>query len=106
MLLTYSLGLGDCAFGEKKKWVDFYIYSSGIGWVFELLGVSLVEKFMNINELDEKFILNFWLGGVVKQEKDRHVITTERSLLFTKGFGLLKCEVSCCLCASQYLRCL
>lgn len=103
MLLTYSLGLGDCAFGEKKKWVDFYIYSSGIGWIFELLGVSLVEKFMNINELDEKFILNFWLGGVVKQEKDRHVITTERSLLFTKGFGLLKCEVSCCLCASQYL---
>lgn len=103
MLLTYSLGLGDCAFGEKKKWVDFYIYSSGIGWFFELLGVSLVEKFMNINELDEKFILNFWLGGVVKQEKDRHVITTERSLLFTKGFGLLKCEVSCCLCASQYL---
>jgi hypothetical protein len=39
---------------------------------------------MNINELDEKSILNFWLGGVVKQEKDRHVITTERSLLFTK----------------------
>lgn len=69
MLLTYSLGLGDCAFGEKKKWVDFYIYSSGIGWIFELLGVSLVEKFMNINELDEKFILNFWLGGVVKQKK-------------------------------------
>lgn len=103
MLLTYSLGLGDCAFGEKKKWVEFYIYSSGIGWIFELLGFSLAEKFMNINELDEKSILNFWLGGVVKQEKDRHVITTERSLLFTKGLGLLKCEVSCCLCASQYM---
>lgn len=69
MLLTYSLGLGDCAFGEKKKWLEFYIYSSGIGWIFELLGVSLVEKFMNINELEEKFILNFWLGRVVKQEK-------------------------------------
>lgn len=84
MLLTYSLGLGDCAFGEKKKWLEFYIYSSGIWWIFELLGVSLVEKFMNINELDEKSILNFWLGGVVKQEKDHYVITTERSLLFTK----------------------
>lgn len=103
MLLTYSLGLGDFVFGEKRKWLEFYIYSSGIGWIFELLGVKLVKKFMNINELDEKSILNFWLGGVVKQEKDRHVITTERSLLFTKGFGLLKCEVSCCLCASQYL---
>lgn len=61
-----------------------YIYSSGIGWIFELLGVELVKKFMNINELDEKSILNFWLGGVVKQEKNRHVITTERSLLFAK----------------------
>lgn len=68
MLLTYSLGLGDCAFGEKRNGWNF-IYSSGIGWIFELLGVSLVEKFMNINELDEKSILNFWLGGVVKQEK-------------------------------------
>lgn len=84
MLLTYSLGLGDFVFGEKRKWLEFYIYSSGIGCIFELLGVELVKKFMNINELDEKSILNFWLGGVVKQEKDRHVIITERSLLFTK----------------------
>lgn len=84
MLLTYSLGLGDCAFGEKKKWSKIYIYSRGIWWIFGLLGFGLVGKFMNINELDEKSILNFWLGGVVKQEKDRHVIITERSLLFTK----------------------
>lgn len=69
MLLTYSLGLGDCDFGEKRKWLEFYIYSSGIGWIFELLGVELVKKFMNINELDEKSILNFWLDGVVKQKK-------------------------------------
>ncbi len=69
MLLTYSLGLGDFVFGEKRKWLEFYIYSSGIGWIFELLGVELAKKFMNINELDEKFILNFWLGGVVKQKK-------------------------------------
>lgn len=103
MLLTYSLGLGDFVFGEKRKWLEFYIYSSGIGWIFELLGVELVKKFMNINGLNEKFVLNFWLGGVVKQEKDHYVITTERSLLFTKGLGLLKCEVSCCFCASQCL---
>lgn len=69
MLLTYSLNLGDFVFGEKRKWLELYIYSRGIWWIFELLGVSLVEKFMNINELDEKSILNFWLGGVVKQEK-------------------------------------
>ena len=69
MLLTYSLGLGDFVFGEKRKWLEFYIYSRGIWWIFELLGFSFAEKFMNINELDEKSILNFWLGGVVKQEK-------------------------------------
>lgn len=103
MLLTYSLGLGDFVFGEKRKWLELYIYSSGLRVDFGLLGVSLVEKFMNINKLERKFVLVVWLGGVVKQEKDRHVITTERSLLFTKGLGLLKCEVSCCLCASQCL---
>ena len=103
MLLTYSLGLGDFVFGEKRKWLELYIYSRGIWWIFELLGAGVIEKFVNINELDEKSILNFWLGGVVKQEKDRHVIITERSLLFTKRLGLLKCEVSCCLCASQLL---
>lgn len=54
------------------------------GGFLNFLGIELVEKFMNINELDEKSILNFWLGGVVKQEKDHYVITTERSLLFTK----------------------
>lgn len=59
MLLTYSLGLGDFVFGEKRKWSEFYIYSRGIGWIFELFGGELAEKFMNINELDEKFILNF-----------------------------------------------
>lgn len=84
MLLTYSLGLGDLALGEKKKWSKIYIYSREIWWIFGLLGVCLVENFMNINELGEKSILDFWLGGVVKQEKDRHVITTWRSLLFTK----------------------
>lgn len=89
---------------EKKENGRKFIYIvEDFGGFLNFWGVSLVEKFMNINELDEKSILNFWLGGVVKQEKDRHVITTERSLLFTKGFGLLKCEVSCCLCASQYL---
>lgn len=69
MLLTYSLGLGDFVFGEKRKWLEFYIYSSGIGWIFELLGVDWVEKFMNINRLSEKFALDFWLGGVVKRKE-------------------------------------
>lgn len=63
---------------------NLYIYSRGIWWIFGLLGFGLVGKFMNINELKEKFIFNFWCGRVVKQEKDRYVITTERSLLFTK----------------------
>lgn len=103
MLLTYSLRLGDCDLGEKRKWSKKIYIVADWGWILVFWGVSLVEKFMNINKLERKFVLVVWLGGVVKQEKDRHVITTERSLLFTKGFGLLKCEVSCCLCASQYL---
>ena len=64
--------------------VEKNIYSSGLGVDFGLLGVSFVEKFMNINKLDSKFVLVVWLGEVVKQEKDHYVITTERSLLFTK----------------------
>ena len=38
MLLTYSLGLGDFVFGEKRKWLELYIYSRGIWWIFELFG--------------------------------------------------------------------
>lgn len=64
--------------------VEKNIYSRGFGVDFGLLEVSLVEKFMNINKLERKLVLVVWLGGVAKQEKDRHVITTERSLLFTK----------------------
>ena len=50
------------------------------------VGLYVIDEdaFMNINELEQKFILNFWRGEVVMQEKDRHVITTERSLLFAK----------------------
>ena len=72
-------------FLEKKEngWNYIYIVEE-FGGFLNFLGIELVEKFMNINGLDEKFILNFWLGGVVKQEKDHYVITTERSLLFTK----------------------
>lgn len=49
MLLTYSLGLGVCVFGEKKKWSENYIYNREIWWIFGLLGVFLIGKFMNIN---------------------------------------------------------
>ena len=50
------------------------------------VGLYVIDEdaFMNINELEQKYILNFWRGEVDKQEKDRHVITTERSLLFAK----------------------
>jgi hypothetical protein len=57
-------------FRRKKRngWNFIYIVAE-FGGFLNFWGVSLVEKFMNINELDEKSILNFWLGGVVKQEK-------------------------------------
>lgn len=60
MLLTYSLGLGDFVFGEKRKWLELYIYIVEVfGGFLNFLGIELVEKFMNINGLNEKFILNF-----------------------------------------------
>ena len=47
-------------FLEKKEngWNYIYIVEE-FGGFLNFLGIELVEKFMNINGLDEKFILNF-----------------------------------------------